>query len=176
MSSAEYPNSILVPADITNYCPANRKPEDIDHIVIHETDGRGIAMNVATMWQEAHHGSSAHLVVGQDGNVIQSVLFKDIAYHAHRANRTSIGVEHCARAKGEFFPDDPGLPLSQVQLAASARLVAWLCKHCGLSPTRATIVGHCEIDDVTTHRQCPIAVFDLDAYVAMVQTEYAQLQ
>lgn len=174
MTSAEYPAAILIPAHPTNYHADARRPE---FMVIHETDGRGVAMNTARMWQEPHHRSSAHFVVGQDGVVIQSVMIKDIAYHAHsRGNRLGIGIEHCARAKGEWDEQDPGLPLSQVQLAASVRLAAWLCFHCGIVPTRSTIVGHCEIDDVTTHRKCPVAVFDLDAYAAAVQGEYAGLR
>jgi N-acetyl-anhydromuramyl-L-alanine amidase AmpD len=177
MSSAEFPASILIPADPSNYGVASRKPVDVDHIVIHCTDGRGIAMRVAEMWQEAHHGSSAHFVIGQDGVIIQSVLTKDIAYHAHAANRRGIGIEHCARTPGELKPDDPGLPPSQVQLAASARLVAWLCVRCGLAPTRDVIVGHAEIDEVTTHRRCPTGCgWDWDSYIAQVQSEYESLQ
>jgi N-acetyl-anhydromuramyl-L-alanine amidase AmpD len=135
-------------------------------------------MPVAEMWQEPHHGSSAHFVIGQEGEIIQSVLIKDIAYHAHRRRTAPAWGSSTAPARpASSSPDDPGLPPSEVQLAASARLVAWLCLRCGLPPTRDVIMGHAEIDEVTTHRKCPTGCgWDWDSYIAQVQGEYAGLQ
>lgn len=178
MTSAEFPASILMPADPTNYYADAMGPASVQRIIIHCTDGHAIAANTAKMWQVPYHGSSAHFVVGQDGSIVQSVLLKDGAKHAHsRNNRSSIGVEHCARTPGELGTNDPGLPVSDVQYVASARLVAWLLMRCGLSPTPATIQGHAAADPDTTHRRCPEGCgWDWDRYMALVQQEYSTLQ
>lgn len=175
-TTAEYPSAIWMPAHISNYFPRSRRPADVRNIVIHVTDGRPDPIRVAEMWQEPSHRSSAHYVVGQDGRVVQAVLLADIAYHAHAANATSIGVEHCARSPGELGPGDAGLPASQEQYEASARLVAWLCALCGLPATRVVIQGHCEIDQTTTHADCPNAIWDWARYMELVVRELTALQ
>ena len=160
------PPITTIPADPSNYRHggANRP---IDLIVIHCTDGHADALPVAQMWRTPHHGSSAHFVIGQDGAIIQAVGLDDIAWHAHAANGTSIGIEHCARTPRELGPDDPGLAPSQVQLDASARLVAWLCASRGIPCDRAHVMGHAEADRATTHTLCPTgAGFDLNVMVA----------
>ena len=179
--SSDFAAALWVPADPSNFRTAQRAPMDIKNIVIHETDGHPEAQGTADMFATPvlkrlpPIASSAHFIVGNDGAIIQSVRIKDIAYHAHSANASSIGIEHCARAAGEWGPSDPGLPASTAQLAASAILTAYLCRACGLPPDRVTIQGHCEIDKATTHTHCPIACIDLDAYVAQVAVEYGRL-
>ena len=168
-----YPGARWVPADPSNYRVAHR--ETFQRIVIHCTDGRPHAAPVAAMWQQKGHGSSAHFVIGQDGEVIQAVKLQDIAYHAHLANRVSVGIEHCCRTPRELGKDDPGLPPTEAQLMAGAQLVAWLCRQAGLSPSRAVILGHAEADPKTTHTGCPTSAgINLDAYVQRVcQITYA---
>ena len=162
-----YPGASWVPAHPSNYRAGRRKP--VSRVVIHCTDGRERAAPVAAMWQEAGHGSSAHFVVGQRGEVIQSVSLADVAWHAHAANGVSIGVEHCARTPGELGPQDPGLPPTVAQYASSAALVAWLCGVYGLPPDRHTIQGHAEIDPATTHRRCPDGCgWDWSRYMGLV--------
>ena len=177
MTAAEYAPAELVPAHPSNYRITHRQPSDVAHIIIHITDGRGRARAVAEMWQEPRHRSSAHFVIGQDGSVLQAVSVRDVAHHAHAANRSSVGIEHCARQPSEpaFGKGDPGLPVSNAQYAASARLVAWLCLTCALSPDRSIIVGHCEVDPFTTHTDCPNSIWDWDRYMALVAAEYAAL-
>jgi N-acetyl-anhydromuramyl-L-alanine amidase AmpD len=165
---AEYPGALWMPAHPTNYYAAGRS--SYRHVVIHCTDGHGIAKATAAMWQMPHHGSSAHFVVGQLGEVVQSVGVEAAAYHAHSANRSSVGIEHCCRTPGELGPSDPGLRPSPVLLAASAKLVAWLCQRGGLPITREVIRGHAEIDPMTTHSGCPTSAgIDLDAIVALAR-------
>ncbi len=172
MRGADYPGARWVPADLSNYRQAAR--ESYERIIIHCTDGRGNPGPVAAMWQEPSHGSSAHFVVGQDGSIIQSVSLRDVAFHAHLANRTSVGVEHCCRTPGELGKTDPGLPPSWAMLQAGAQLVAWLCHHANLSPNRLTIMGHAEADKDTTHKGCPTSAgIDLDEYVARVLKAYS---
>ena len=169
----DYTPATFVAADGSNYRTANRK--SIDLIVIHITDGRGRARAVAEMWQEPGHKSSAHFVIGQDGEVIQAVRVKDIAWHAHSCNKTSVGIEHCARTPGELGKADAGLPLSSEQYAASAKLVAFLCHKYDLPVDRDHIKGHCEADPDTSHEDCPNSIFDWAQYMSLVATEWAQL-
>lgn len=171
MNKSEYPGALWIPADKSNYLARDRDPSDIKNIVIHITSGRGDPRPTAEMWQQPGHGSSAHFVIGQDGTVVQAVALNDVAYHAHAANASSIGIEHCAREPGELGHDDPGLPVSDAQMAASAKLVRWLLAVLFLPSTRTVIQGHCEIDKKTSHADCPIACIDLDAFVAEVEAQ-----
>lgn len=166
----------MIPAHLSNYYPADRRPADVERVIIHITDGQALASKAAKRIQEAGRGASAHFFIGQAGEIVQSVLIKDIAYHAHAANRSSIGLEHCARTPGELGKDDPGLPVTDLQLAASARLAAWLLARCHLAANRSVIVGHCEIDKKTSHSDCPNAIWPWDRYMALVESEFNSLQ
>lgn len=162
-----YPAAIWVPAHASNFRKAGR--DSFSRIVIHCTDGRPDPRAVAQMWQARDHKSSAHFVCGQEGLIIQSVSLADVAWHAHAMNALSVGIEHCARSPREWGSSDPGLPPSEPQLAASARLCAWLCQEAGLEPTRENILGHAECDIATTHADCPTGCgLNLDDYVARV--------
>lgn len=164
---ADYAEAIWVPAHPTNYRKAGRL--GFRRIIIHCTDGKPFAARVASMWQEPHHGSSAHFVIGQDGTIIQAVRLVDVAWHAHQANADSVGIEHCCRTPGELGPDDPGLPPTPLQLRRSAELVRWLCVLRSLPLDRSSIKGHAEADPDTTHADCPEgAGINLDAYVGLV--------
>ena len=70
--------------------------------------------------------SSAHYIIGRDGEVVQMVLNADTAHHASQANSRSIGIEHNANKPTRSNPRD--LPPTAEQYEASARLVAWLCR------------------------------------------------
>lgn len=170
----DYPQAAWRAADPTNYRRAGRLGYKL--IVIHATDGRGDPFATASMWQEPDHRSSAHFVVGQDGTVVQCVRLTDVAFHAHQRNSDSVGIEHCCRTPGELGPGDPGLKPSPVQMLASARLVAWLCKQRGMTPSRDVIKGHAEADPDTTHADCPEgAGINLDAYIGLVIQVFAEL-
>jgi N-acetyl-anhydromuramyl-L-alanine amidase AmpD len=174
MTAAEYPGAKWVPADSSNYRKAGRAHPSM--IVIHCTDGREHAEPVAAMWQQPRHGSSAHFVIGQDGTVIQSVPIGDVAWHAHEANAYSIGIEHSCRTPRELGPSDPGLPPSPALYGASAQLVAWLCAHYGIQPSRVAILGHAEADHTTSHRLCPTGPgWDWSTYMQLVSAAYVQL-
>lgn len=171
MTTAEYPAARLVPASPTNW---RTRIRPVDLIIVHTTDGHALAGPVAEMWRDPHHGSSAHYVIGQNADVIQAVPLNGVAYHAHDANGHSIGIEHCARQPGEpaFGAADPGLALSEVQLLASAKLVAWLCARFALPIDRVHIMGHAAADPKSTHRDCPDGVrggWPWDRYLALVR-------
>lgn len=165
--TADYPGAIWVPAHHTNF--RARKQRNVQRIILHCTDGQPKAYVSARRLQKEGLGTSFHFAVGQDGEVVQAVSIIDDAWHAHGQNPVSVGVEHCCRTPGELGPDDPGLPPTPIQLESGAALVAWLCAHLHLEPSRATIQGHAEADPLTTHRGCPTSAgIDLDAYVAAV--------
>ena len=171
IKGADYLLAKWMPADLSNYRQAAR--DTYDKIIIHCTDGRAYADAVAKMWQQPHHGSSAHFVIGQDGTVIQCVSLRDVAFHAHLVNRDSVGIEHSCRTPGELGHDDKGLPPTEVQLMAGAKLVAWLCHRANLAVNRTNIMGHAEADKSTTHTGCPTSAgIDLDAYVDRVIRVY----
>lgn len=168
-----YPNAKQVPAHPSNYHAAGR--DRYIYIVPHCTDGHADPMGTAEMWQQPNHKSTAHFVIGQDGTVIQAVKLSDVAWHAHSANATSVGIEHCARTPKTFSSSDPGMPPTEEQYDASAKLVAWLCHQMGLIPDRDTIQGHCEIDDETTHTECPQGCgWNWLDFMAKVTDEYAK--
>lgn len=153
---AEVPMATMVAAHPGNYGHIVRPNWDL--IVIHCTDGQSRAAPVAEMFAtfDPKHPRSAHFVVDQDGSVIQCVPLRFPAYHAHRANQWSVGIEHCARTPGERGSRDPGLPPSNALYAGSARLVAWLLVSGGFVASRAIIKGHSEADATTTHTRCPL--------------------
>lgn len=149
-------------------------PRPIELIVIHITDGHADIEGPIQGFQKPGRQASAHYVVGQDGEVVQMVRHDDIAWHATAANQTSIGIEHCARSPGELSrhsrpgtPPDPGLPVTPEQYAASAQLVAWLCRQFNLPMDRDHIKGHCEAVK-TSHEDCPNRIWDWEGYMALV--------
>lgn len=182
MGEADYADAEWQAAHPSNFRAAHRMLSDLKNVVIHCTDGRGDPNAVAQMWQVPGHASSAHFVIGQDGTIIQCVRLRDVAYHAHAANATSVGIEHCARSPGELGKDDQGLAVSDEQYAASAKLVAWLCYRAALKPDRDTIQGHAEIDRETTHADCPTRFtagaptqWDWQRFMQLVDVEYGKL-
>jgi N-acetyl-anhydromuramyl-L-alanine amidase AmpD len=164
---ADYPGALWIPAHQSNFRVRARR--HVQRIILHCTDGQPKAEVAAKRLQKPNLGTSFHFVVGQDGEIVQCVSIMDDAWHAHGQNPVSVSVEHACRTPGELGKDDPGLPPTEVQLEAGAKLVAWLCVALGLEPSRATIQGHAEADPLTTHRGCPTSAgIDLDAYVARV--------
>jgi N-acetylmuramoyl-L-alanine amidase len=75
-------------------------PSDPDTIVLHYTAG-GNADSAVQTFKNPLTRTSAHLIIGQDGKVIQMVPFNKIAWHAGESqyegrtgfNKYSIGIE-----------------------------------------------------------------------------------
>ena len=126
----------------------------VDRIVQHQTDGQprlDRAVEHLTNANPSGSPVSAHFLIGQAGEIVQLVDTEDTAWHCSGWNKRSVGIEHVARTPGELSKDDPGLPLTAAQLAASARLVGWLLAQLGLQLD--AVVPHCS-SPVTTHRDC----------------------
>src|SRR5579883_1046345 len=157
----------MVPAHPGNYRVAGA-PRTITNVVIHVTDGGGNADATARYFSENLTETSAHYVVGQNGEIIQMVREADIAFHAHDASDYSIGIEHEARSANQLAGHPEPLPPSDALYRASAALVKSICTRYGLSINRVTIQGHKEIDRKTTHDDCPDGIWDWATYEALL--------
>lgn len=156
-STGDYPGSLrFVQARFyRKFTPTASQPQrKITHIVIHITDGpQRTALGVASYFQNPHDArgnpvsASAHYVIGQQGEVVQCVRDRDVAFHAHAASNYSIGIEHCANTRG--------MGHTPVQYASSAALVRWLCDRYSVPIDRVHVLGHAEADRATSHTRCP---------------------
>lgn len=140
----------------------NRGPGDITLVTIHTMEapeGDATAENVAAWFAGANAPqASAHYNV--DGNsVVQSVLEKDVAWHAGPVNGYSIGVEHAGYAKQT--PDEWADSFSLAMLEQSAALVGDICHRYAIPVVRLTadelksgkrhgICGHVDVTDGLT--------------------------
>ncbi len=168
-TSGEYDKSIWYPSP---NCRKGRSMQ-VSTIVIHITDGQEKLEKSVEHLCKSENQVSAHFVIGRDGTIAQLVKIDDTAWHAKGANIYSIGIEHCARSPKELSNTDPGLPITDEQYLASARLVKWLCDHFNLEINRTTIQGHCELKDkdgnyLSTHRDCPNRIWDWDRYMKLI--------
>jgi N-acetyl-anhydromuramyl-L-alanine amidase AmpD len=170
---AEYPGAIWAPSPNFN---RGRGSSAVSLIVIHITDGSPNVRNTVAGFGKSENQKSAHFVVGRTGEVYQCVQLGDKAWHDSGRNGISIGIEHCARSPGELrqwaalseherralldsdagddlvnAPTDPGLPLTEVQLDASAQLVQWLLGKLRLDVD--DVVPHCS-NPGTSHKDC----------------------
>jgi N-acetyl-anhydromuramyl-L-alanine amidase AmpD len=151
---------------------SSRNGTAVDRIVIHITDAPTTSSTV-NHFTRAEANSSAHYLVGQDGEVIQFVSEADTAWHARGVNRRSIGIEHVAVKQGGATYGKttfPQMPPTDTQYRESAALVAHLCQKYGLTPDRTTIIGHSEADPGTTHTSCPDGAWNWDHFMQLVTT------
>lgn len=177
---------MIVHTQARSYSPANRTAEDITLVVIHtaecaETDNA--AENVAKYFAGSNSPkASAHYTVDND-SVTQSVLEKDVAWHAGPVNGYSIGVEHAGSAKRD--KDDWKRAYSVNMLGRSAELVAGICRRYNIPVQRVTAEdlkkgkrsGICGHIDVTSGLQGgrghwdPGPHFPWDAYLQDVRDQ-----
>jgi N-acetyl-anhydromuramyl-L-alanine amidase AmpD len=142
----EYLGSAYYPANSNNYTAANRPYSNpINKIVIHVTQG---SWSSAINWfQNSKAQASAHYTVrSSDGFIGQSVLEKNIAWHAGNFpyNQTSIGIEH------EGYISDPKW-FTEAMYHSSAKLSAYLCNKYGIPVDWVHIIGHDEVPYPNTH-------------------------
>ncbi len=162
LTSPEYPQASEY---IEAHARAHRAPtpaRTIDKVVIHITAGsnkeaRGTALYFKN-GADARYVAS-HYVVGQAGEVVQCAPEAHVADHAHGANQTSIGIEHCANMKN--------MPVTDAQYCASAALVSYLADKYSIPCDRTHIIGHNEVPG--TNKECP-GNWDWDYFMEMVQT------
>lgn len=153
--TGRYPDAIWTPSP--NY--SKGRVGVVDRVVLHQTDGQPLLHRCVEHLcnADSEHHVSAHFVVGQLGEVVQLVDLDDTAWHCSGWNAHSFGIEHVARTPRELNAKDVGLPLTAVQLEASARLVKWLLGEFKLSV--GAVVPHCS-SPTTTHKDCGRADVD----------------
>ena len=175
-ANSDYAASTFNGADPNNYTTANRPYSNpINKIVIHVTQGSWAS---AINWfANPLSEFSAHYVVrSADGLVSQSVLEKDIAWHAGNwsYNQTSIGIEH------EAYFDNPSW-FTDVMFRSSAQLTAYLANKYQIPIDRDHIIGHNEVPDpynpgqyggASHHVYCPGPNWWWDLYMSYVN-QYA---
>jgi N-acetyl-anhydromuramyl-L-alanine amidase AmpD len=168
MSGDGFPDALWIPAHSDRF--RVEESRSIDTIVLHITDGGTDKAEVTAknafggpkyLQNGVWKSQASHYVIGRDGTVVQCVLHKNAAHHAGSANAHSIGVEHNARAAKDK-------KLTAAQYLKSAELVLWLCRLYGISPTRAHIRGHSEVDHGTSHSHCPGRALKWDTYMAAI--------
>lgn len=181
----------------------SREDTEIDTIVCHITDGQPnverAAEGLCKLDPDPKKRKSAHFVTGQLGERFQLVSISKSAWHASGYNKRSIGIEHVARTPDEFknwsslplslrrklvvdveatADRDPGIALTEAQLAASAQLVAWLLRRFRLPLT--AVIPHCRVPG-TTHLDCGRdqkdgGIWPWDLYRELVQNEQKALE
>jgi len=134
---------------------------NITYIVVHVMDG---SIESAVNWfKNPDSDVSAHYLISQEGEVIQMVREKDIAWHAGNwtYNQQSIGIEH--EDKGNWNTPN-WVPIELYQ--TSATLVRSLCDKYGIPKDREHIIGHNEVPGVT--KPCPGPYWDWDYFIGLV--------
>jgi len=129
-------------------------------IVLHIT--AGITARSAIDWFKASKAPgrvSAHCVIDRDGTVYQLLPFEETAWHASGVNSASVGIEHAAVPETALATEE--------QYAASARLVAWLCREMAIPCDRKHVLGHNEASPKDGHVQCCSGALDADRVVRM---------
>lgn len=149
------------PAHPENF-DVGRAGRRVKRVVIHLADGT--LEGTAAWFANPAARVSAHYTVGVAGQVVQHVGEADTAWHAGdaAANRESIGIEHEGRHPegGDWVP-------GRIQLEASARLVADICRRHGITPSIETIVPHSSINP--RKPRCPGPGFPFAGFIGTVR-------
>ncbi len=114
--SAEPVSKPLIKAFIESPHYSSRAGADIDTIVVHYTTAGTVSGTIAH-FKNPESQVSAHYIIDKNGDIYQMVKDTDKAWHAAKANRTSIGIEHVAKV---------GDRLTEVQKKSSIHLIKWL--------------------------------------------------
>lgn len=144
------------------YCPKNREPLlSADTLVLHYT-ASGNAMSTAQYLIRGDVDSSAHLIIGRDGRILQLVPFNLQSWHAgisahlqrRHLNRYSIGIElqnagQLHRRNGKYY--------------------AWFNKQ---YPVEEVYTHHLEGRESYWHRYTPVQLETLDAVVRQLCHHY----
>jgi hypothetical protein len=111
---------------------SSRNGTDIDHIVIHYTTSRNIEGSI-THFKTGTPRTSAHYIIGRDGELVQMVNDSHRAWHAGNSamNARSIGIEHVARLGDEITAD---------QAETSDKLIRWLMAEYAVP--KANVIPH----------------------------------
>ncbi len=135
-----YPQAQWVPADITNYTPADRPTSHPVRMVIVHVTQETFPDTLMLFGRPGYRASAHYTVRSEDGYLAQSVREHDVAWHAGNVsyNWGSIGVEHEGRV------DEPRW-FTAALYERSAALTAAICHRYGIPVDRRHIIGHNEV-------------------------------
>lgn len=157
-----YPGAVWQAASTSNYGTGSRGVGDIDHIVIHDTEG-SFAGSVS-WFQDPTAKVSAHYIVRSiDGYIVQMVDEKNVAWHDKCFNTTTIGIEH------EGYMAAPERWYTEAMYLESAKLTAYLADKYGIAKAHGTILGHGEAPDCSDHED-PGPGWNWPHYIDLVKT------
>lgn len=125
---------------------SSRAGADIDTIVVHYTTAGNVDSTIG-WFKNSESQVSAHYVIDKNGDIYQMVKDTDKAFHAAKANRTSIGIEHVAK-KGDR--------LTEAQEKSSIHLIKWLMTEYKIP--KANIKAHKQVLETS----CPGNIFGDD--------------
>jgi N-acetyl-anhydromuramyl-L-alanine amidase AmpD len=141
-------------------------------VVLHITDGTVEPFGDFQASPDGRGGKSAHFCVDRDGTVYQYVEISDTSWHASAVNSSTVGIEHVALTKvtadllnSKNHTSLEEMPATPEQYAASAELVAWLCKTLNIPPDRKHVREHCEASPNDGHPLCCHAELNPDDVV-----------
>jgi len=158
-TNAEYPLAAWHPLP-GHFAPGTRRQRNL--IVLHITAGSTAAGAIAAFEaSRAPRRTSAHFIVDRDGAVTQLVSIDNTAWHASEVNSRSIGIEHVA-IPGKLLP-------TEAQYAASAALVAWLCRELNIPCDRVHVRTHNECSPRDGHTGCCAPTLNPDIVVGAAQ-------
>jgi len=160
--SVNYPGAVWMPASTSNYQVASRGAGDVDHIVIHDTEG-GFDGTVSWFQDPAAQVSAHYVVRSRDGFVAQMVAEKNIAWHDKCFNTTTVGIEH------EGFAAHPDLWYTEPMYIASATLTSYLADKYSIAKQHGPILGHGEAPDCSDHTD-PGPGWNWEHYIELVQS------
>lgn len=136
--ATDYPDAAWAPACSSNYSNYSRTAADIYYVIIHVAEG---SYNGTISWfQNCSAGVSAHYTVSKYGDVTQSVLEQDVAWHAGNwdYNLKSVGIEH----EGYTYTSSS---FTDAMYQGSAALTANIAERNGIPKNRTYIIGHNEV-------------------------------
>ena len=120
--------------------------KEVKGIVVHYTANPGSSAQANRNYFEGLKDSgdrkvSSHFVIGIDGEIIQCVPTKEIAYASNKRNSDTVSIECCHKDEtGEFTKET---------YDSLVQLTAWLCKRFSLDGT--DVIRHYDV----TGKDCP---------------------
>jgi N-acetyl-anhydromuramyl-L-alanine amidase AmpD len=160
------------------------RPEPIKQIIIHVSGSDAVAGGAQQLAEDLAslnwtRDASWHYAV-DNGQIVQSVLDADEAYHAMNVNPWSIGIELIGHERTNWSDS-----YSLAQLALAAKLVAALCKKYKIPKKFVTaaqlkndlktpgITGHVHVWQALgkTDRSDPGVSFPWDSFIKQVQAD-----
>ena len=120
--------------------------KEVKGIVVHYTANPGSSAQANRNYFEGLKDSgdrkvSSHFVIGIDGEIIQCIPTKEIAYASNNRNSDTISIECCHK-------DDTGA-FTKETYDSLVQLTAWLCKRFSLDGT--DVIRHYDV----TGKDCP---------------------